>query len=222
MKPFNISISSELKEKMPHMALGTIICEVENSEFTDDLWKQIKQESENIRSHYKLETIKTNKMIDATRRMYLACGKKPGRYRPAAESLLRRIVKGDELYQINTLVDLVNLVSLKTGYSIGGFDAELVEGDVVAGIGKENESYVGIGRGPLNVNCLPILRDEKGGIGTPTSDEVRTALRLETKYFFMNINGYSGEDDLNETLKYSVVLLKKHVNAKKIITTVII
>ena len=33
-------------------------------------------------------------------------------------------MRGIPLYQIDTLVDLINLVSLRTGHSIGGFDAD--------------------------------------------------------------------------------------------------
>lgn len=195
------------------MALGTIFCKVNNSPFSEALWQEIEKESEAIRQQYQLETIKTNPQITATRNMYLACGKKPGRYRPSSEALMRRIVKGDALYQINTLVDLVNLVSLKTGYSIGGFDVDYVVGNVTAGIGREGEPYEGIGRGTINIHQLPVLRDEQSAIGTPTSDEVRTAIRLETTRFFMNINGYTGAADVKEAMDYSVYLLEKYVGA---------
>lgn len=213
MNNFTVTIGTELKEKNPIMALGTIKCKVENSDHSEALWKEIEKVQKAIRDQYQLDTIKDNKQITATREMYLACGKKPGRYRPAAEALMRRIVKGLGLYQINTLVDLVNLVSLKSGYSIGGFDSAFIQGDVSAGIGKEGESYEGIGRGQLNIHNLPVLRDQKGAIGTPTSDEVRTAIRPDTQYFFMNINGYLGPDQLQETIDYSVHLLERFVKA---------
>jgi DNA/RNA-binding domain of Phe-tRNA-synthetase-like protein len=208
-------ISTELKEKRPQMVLGTIQCAVSNTAHNKTLWIEIEDCIREIEQKYSLETIKNHENIKATRDVYLACGKKPGRYRPAAEALLRRIVKGDGLYQINTLVDLVNLVSMKSGYSIGGFDADLIEGNVTAGIGKENEIYYGIGRGLLNIHNLPILRDEKGGIGTPTSDEERTALRMETSHFFMNINAYNGENGLMEWLEYTKSLLEKYCEGSK-------
>jgi DNA/RNA-binding domain of Phe-tRNA-synthetase-like protein len=210
------SILPELKSKCPQMALGTLVCKVKNNEHSDALWQEIIRESELIRQTYTLETIKTNKQITATRNMYLACGKKPGRYRPSSEALMRRIVKGESLYQINTLVDLVNLVSLKTGYSIGGFDADYVVGNVSAGIGREGEPYHGIGKGLINIHNLPVLRDHVGAMGTPTSDEVRTAIRLETTHFFMNINGYTGAHDLKNALDYSRYLLENYVEATHI------
>jgi len=221
MTSIKIIISNELKDKNPNMALGTIVCQVNNSDYNIALWDEIKTVSEEIREQYVMETIKTNPQITATRNMYLACGKKPGRYRPSAEALMRRIVKGDSLYQINTLVDLVNLLSLKTGYSIGGFDVDYMVGNVEAGIGEEGEPYEGIGKGQLNIHNLPILRDEKSAIGTPTSDEVRTAIRPETSRFFMNINGYTGKDDLIPALDYAEELLVKYVDASDIVRRII-
>ncbi len=221
MSEFKIEINKLLKDKNPIMALGTIVCEVSNSAFNKLLWDEIENVSKQIRDKYAIDTIKTNPQITATRNMYLACGKKPGRYRPSAEALMRRIVKGERLYQINTLVDLVNLISLKTGYSIGGFDIDYMVGNVEAGIGAEGEHYEGIGKGKLNIHKLPVLRDKKGAIGTPTSDEVRTAIRLDTKCFFMNINGYTGKNDLIPALDFAKELLVKYVNAKAVVVMVI-
>ena len=81
--------------------------------------------------------------------------KDPNRYRPAGEALSRRILKGQPLYRIDTLVDLINLLSLKTGYSIGGFDDEQIKGDLVLGIGVADEKFAAIGRGQLNIEGLP-------------------------------------------------------------------
>lgn len=142
-----------------------------------------------------------------TREVYKKLGKDPNRYRPSAEALLRRIVRGIPLYQINTLVDLINLVSMKTGYSIGGFDADKIEGDLVLGVGKAGEKFEAIGRGLLNIEGLPVYRDNVGGIGTPTSDEERTKITLETTNLLMIINGYSGKSGLEEATEYAKRLL---------------
>ena len=146
---------------------------------------------------------------------YKRLGKEPNRYRPSAESLRRRVVKGQSLYKIDTLVDLINLVSLKTGYSIGGFDRDKIEGGrLELGVGKVGELYRGIGRGELNIAGLPVYRDAKGGIGTPTSDEERTKIDLETSRLLMIINGYSGLPGLMEAAEYSLALLCEYVQAK--------
>ena len=216
-----VSISQELKTANPGMALGVMECRVQNTAFSDDLWREIAALTAEIRSNLTFDSIKEQPQIAATRRMYTVCGKDPSRYRPSAEALMRRIVKGNDLYQINTMVDLVNLVSMRYGYSIGGFDADKVEGDVVAGIGREGEPYNGIGRGPLNIAGLPVLRDAVSGFGTPTSDEERTAMSLETSHFLMVVNAYDGPALLPELFDYTRQLLEKYAAATDISTNII-
>ena len=106
------------------------------------------------------------------------------------------MLQGKELYQIDTLVDLVNLASIVYGYSIGGFDADKMVGDTLTlGIGREGEPYEGIGRGLLNIAGLPVYRDKQGGVGTPTSDNERTKMTLATTHLLVLINGYDGQED---------------------------
>jgi DNA/RNA-binding domain of Phe-tRNA-synthetase-like protein len=127
-------------------------------------------------------------------------------------------LRGIPLYQIDTLVDLINLVSIRYGYSIGGFDADKIQGDsLVLGIGKEGEPYEGIGRGELNIAGMPVYRDAIGGIGTPTSDHERTKLGLETTHLLTIINGYSGKDGLQNAADYMVELLKNYASAEDVI-----
>ena len=107
---------------------------------------------------------------------------------------MRRVLQGKELYQINNAVDLINLASMEFGYSIGGFDYDKIVGDTLRlGVGEEGEPYEGIGRGLLNIEHLPVYRDDIGGIGTPTSDNERTALSVETCRLLALINGYDGD-----------------------------
>jgi len=147
-------------------------------------------------------------------------GKDPNRYRPSAEALCRRILRDLPLYQINTLVDLINLVSIRTGYSIGGFDADKIESDLLLTAGTADDAFEGIGRGVLNIEGLPVYKDAVGGIGTPTSDHERPKLSVESIHLLMIINGYSGGDGLREAVEWSVELLQKYAGAKAIETKI--
>ena len=210
------TILPALGDNCPGLILAQLQCKLVNTDFNKELWQEIKQTQAEIKDNYSFDTVKQQPNIAATRKAYKSCGKDPNRYRPSAESLYRRIVKGNDLYQINTLVDLVNLFSLQTGYSIGGFDADFIEGSITAGVGRKDEPYEGIGRGALNIEGLPVLRDDKGGIGTPTSDEVRTAIRLETTHFFMNVNAYLGMNGIDKFLNKTKSYLQKYVAATEI------
>ena len=126
----------------------------------------------------------------------------------------RRLLRGLELYQIDTLVDLINLVSLRTGYSIGGFDADKIKGkELCLSIGTHEEPFEGIGRGPLNIEFMPVIRDAMGGIGTPTSDHERTKMNVDTHHILVIINGYSGSEGLQEAANMTISLLQHYASA---------
>lgn len=211
----HITISEEFTKVFPEFAGCALTATVKNSESDEDLWKEIATLSDSYRKVLTEETIKQMPPIHATREAYKKFGKAPSRYRPAAEALIRRIVKGEELYKINTLADLVNLASIYTGYSIGGFDLDKIQGDLVLGIGRAGEPYEGIGRGMLNIENLPVYRDNIGGVGTPTSDNERTKITLETTNFLLLVNGYDGSrEGVMQCAEYTQELIKKYCNAE--------
>jgi DNA/RNA-binding domain of Phe-tRNA-synthetase-like protein len=123
------------------------------------------------------------------------------------------VVNRNELYQINNVVDALNLVSISTGFSIGGYDDNKIEGDVVFGIGQPGEPYFGIGRGELNIEGMPVFRDANGAFGTPTSDSERTSVSLETKRFLMIIIDYAASSQLTEATVLAKNLLEKYAQS---------
>ena len=210
----NISISEEIATACPDLHVLALSCDVCNSEPDERLWQEIADEEKAVRETVKLEQINKWLPMQATRQAYKRLGKDPNRYRPSSEALRRRILRELPLYKVDTLVDLINLVSIRSGYSIGGFDVDKIAGgSLVLGVGREGEIYHGIGRGELNIAGLPVYRDAVGGIGTPTSDEERTKIGLDTTHLLMIINGYSGLEGLEAAGKYAVGLLSKYVSA---------
>ena len=189
----NIIVSQEIEQVCPTFVGAAVEAQVVNTPYCAELWDEIHELEQRLRQQLTTESLKTLPGIAATRAVYKKCGKDPSRYRPASEQLIRRMLQGKELYQIDTLVDMVNLASIAYGYSIGGFDADKIVGDTLTlGIGREGEPYEGIGRGLLNIAGLPVYRDRQGGVGTPTSDNERTKMTLATRHLLVLINGYDG------------------------------
>lgn len=207
-----IIVSNEIESVCPDFVGACLEAKVVNSKYCQPLWDEIHALGEKFKATLTTESLKEISGIAATRRVYRACGKDPSRYRPAAEALIRRMLKDKELYQIDTLVDLVNLASIAYGYSIGGFDADKFEGDTLTlGIGKAGEPYEGIGRGMINIEGLPVYRDKKGGVGTPTSDNERTKMTIDTTHFVVLINGYDGnEEQVRANAEYIQTLIRKY------------
>ena len=216
----NIIISEEIKHAASALQVVTVEADVVNGETSDELWQELETEMARVASTYKMEQVNKRAGIVATRAAYKTLGKEPNRYRPSSEALCRRAVKGVPLYRINALVDLINIISMRSGYSIGGFDADKIVGDeLVLGVGREGEDFEAIGRGQLNIACLPVYRDKAGGIGTPTSDVERTKLSTDTTKLLMCINIYGEEMPIDDTIKYTIYLIEKYSNAQNIIVT---
>ena len=217
-----IIIDERIKKACPGMRVGLIRANVTNCETSPELWTEIEREAEAVIAKYELLEINKRPAVAQTRALYRALGKDPNRYRVASEALCRRVIRGLGLYRIDTLVDLINLVSMKSGYPISGLDADKLVGDtLIMGVGEEGEEYNGIGRGLLNISGMPVYRDEVSGVATPTSDEERTKITLDTRTLQMNINGFGEEMPMEETVVWSVELLRKYAGATEVETEIV-
>ena len=210
-----IAISPKIRKACPQLTLAVLACKVTNSATSDDFWLEMEAEINRIKATFSIEEINKRPEIAATRKAYKTLGKDPNRYRPSAEALCRRIVRQIPVYKVSTLVDIINLVSIRSGFSIGGFDADKIQGDIELGVGTNEDEFEAIGRGLLNVEGLPLYRDQIGGIGTPTSDNERTKISDNTTSLLMIINGYSGKIGLQEAVNHSIELLRKYARLKE-------
>ncbi|MCM1050627.1 MAG: phenylalanine--tRNA ligase beta subunit-related protein [Paenibacillus sp.] len=212
-----IRIQDTIREVAPGLTVVAVEADIHNGATPDELWALLDHAARDIAAVTELGDVNKRPAIKATREVYKALGKEPNRYRPSAEALTRRAVKGMELYRINAVVDLINLVSLLSGYSIGGFDADKIDGDTLTlGVGAEGEPFEAIGRGQLNICGIPVYRDNIGGVGTPTSDNERTKLDDSTTRLLMCINIYGEEMKVADVVGMSVDLLEKYAEADNI------
>ncbi len=211
----NIIVSDEIRAACPDFVGAAVYAQVVNTPYSEALWREITDFIGEYRTRFTVDSIKSIRSIEATRQAYRRCGKDPSRYRPSGEALVRRTLQGKDLYQVDTVVDLVNLASIAYGYSIGGFDYDKIAGDtLVLGIGREGEPYEGIGRGQLNICGLPVYRDSIGGIGTPTSDHERTKMSVSTTHLLALVNGYDGNrSNVNACAEYIVELTRKYAES---------
>ena len=212
-----VIVSNEIERVCPGFVGACVEADVVNTPYCEGLWEEIHALGEQYKATLTTESLKEMSGIAATRRVYKACGKDPSRYRPASEQLIRRMLQGKELYQIDTLVDLINLASIRFGYSIGGFDASKFVGDTLTlGIGRAGEPYEGIGRGMLNIEGLPVYRDAEGGVGTPTSDNERTKITIDTRHLVVLINGYDGnEEQVRANAEFILDLVRRYCQTQE-------
>lgn len=217
----DILFDDDIRRAAPAYEVLLVEADVTNGPTPDALWNEIEQACADIRARYPMDQVRHRPAIDATRAVYKACGKDPNRYRPSAEALCRRAVRGLDLYRSLAVIDLINLMSLITGHSIGGFDTDRIAGTTLTlGVGAEGEPYEAIGRGELNIAGLPVWRDAVGGIGTPTSDNERTKLSEATRHLTMTVNLYGpGEHTAGAVEELVLRLLRDYASATDIRTS---
>jgi DNA/RNA-binding domain of Phe-tRNA-synthetase-like protein len=197
---FDILIDKGVKEILGEIRLGCLFGEIRIEPSGQVLLEYISTKLNDFRSRHSVDNVSSIPMIKSTKEAYRKLGKDPSRYRPSAEALTRRTLQGKDLYLVNSLVDSLNLFSILTGISIGGYDRDKIEGIITFSSGRENEPYEAIGRGTLNIANLPLLRDDKGAFGSPTSDSTRTMITKETRNFLLVFFDFSPDNELEKIM----------------------
>jgi DNA/RNA-binding domain of Phe-tRNA-synthetase-like protein len=168
----------------PHLSGVLIVGVIELNGVTvrkdNSRWDVIEAVCKSLREEYGHLTCSQIPNVEWARRLYKSVGIDPTKYRPSSEALLRRALKGEPLYQINTLVDAVNWCSLDFLLPIGLYDRDRIEKSVTLRLGMAGESYEGINKGIVHVADRLTAADFQGPFGSPTSDSLRTAITAAT------------------------------------------
>ncbi len=156
--------------------------------------------------------------IKGSRAAYKAFGRNPGRYRVSSESLIRRIRRGDELYHINSVVDVNNLISVKSGLSVGSYDLEKINGSIMFRKAVQGEGYSGIGKAFLDMENMLVLADDDGIFGSSMSDSTRAMVTESTKDILVVVYCFERDIDLEALLADGQHAFERFVNAADIET----
>jgi DNA/RNA-binding domain of Phe-tRNA-synthetase-like protein len=219
--PTPIRIDRKLKAKCPRTALAAVTARVDAGPSPEALLEEMKTRESEIQKLPFPRSVLASPAVEATRAAYKALGKDPARYRGSAEALLRRIVAGKGLPQINAVVDVINLVSVESRMPVGLYDLGHVTGEIVFRAGYAGETYKGIGKYDLNLEGLPLFADTAGPHGSATSDSERTMVTAETKEVVAIIISFSGTESLDRWSKRMAELLTKYAAGHEISSHVI-
>jgi DNA/RNA-binding domain of Phe-tRNA-synthetase-like protein len=209
-----VTIDAALKTKCPRAALACVTAHVEARASAEALIEVMKVRGAEIQKLPYPRGVLESPQVEATRSAYKALGKDPARYRGSAEALLRRIVAGSGLPQINAVVDVINLVSVESRLPIGLYDLAHVQSEIVFRRGRAGETYKGIGKYDLNLEGLPVFCDSIGPHGSPTSDSERTMVTAETTQVLAVIVSFGGADGLERWAQRMSALFTQYAAAK--------
>lgn len=199
----NCRISNDLKNLLPNFSVIAYEIDFESDFDAMNKSKEVDDYLEKlytlVSSKYNYDEITKIPKLKQTRDGYKKMGKDPSHTRPACEALLRRVVKGNNLYRLGDVIDLGNILSIETLRSVCVVDKERLVNDVVIRLGTKEDIYEGINRGLINVTNIPVYTDEIGPFGCPTSDTLRTCVTSSTKSILVMIICFDEiEKDIDE------------------------
>lgn len=211
----NVKIEDSIRKPCPQAVLGLLQCRVTVGADSEDFLTLFHEKISEL-SAVALAQANKRERIQTTRAAYKALGKDPNRYRCSAEAMCRRIAKERGLYYINNVVDINNYLSIKSGYSMGTYDLADVQGEICWRQAAEGTVYQGIGKDAVNIAQLPVLFDDMGPFGNPTSDSTRAMITEKTQEILMVFYAFDGDTALAQLLQEAEVLLRKFAAATEI------
>jgi DNA/RNA-binding domain of Phe-tRNA-synthetase-like protein len=213
-----VEISDEIAGAAGGLVLGVVQADVQVTRTNGELWGLLQQRAAHFEAELAGRDLGSFVEIAAVRDAYKRLGKDPSRYRGSAEALLRRVAQRKGVYQVNSLVDVNNLVSLETRHPVGVYDLARVAAPISFRVGRPGEQYQGIGKDMINLEGLPIFSDPEGPFGSPTSDSRRAMITVDTRRAGLVIIAFSGAQGLDEALVRARTLLTDYAAASNVET----
>ena len=191
-----IKLSQDLKSRFTELRVLTF--SVENIIITkrkDELEKFKETIFREVREKYDIETLKDVSIFRFYRDFFWQIGIDPTKNRPASEALIRRILAGKPIPNINTLVDAYNLASIKSEVALAAFDEDKLIGELTLHFAFEDEGFLGIGMNkPLKLKGGEVVVSDSQKIVAlyPHRDADYSKITEETKNVLMLACGVPG------------------------------
>jgi DNA/RNA-binding domain of Phe-tRNA-synthetase-like protein len=185
MRGIDLSVAGELQGRLRVGLISASPVEVAPS--SPGLLAEMGELCEKLKKQYTGRPPAQIEELRPAREFYKLFGMDPTKVRPSSEALLRRVLKGKPLPRISNAVDLCNFFALAFLLPIGLYDLEKVRGPVVLRTGRSGESFAGIRKDTVHLEGRPVLVDEDGPFGNPSSDSLRTCVEPATRALGMVI-----------------------------------
>jgi DNA/RNA-binding domain of Phe-tRNA-synthetase-like protein len=205
--------SAEVTKKFPELAICTgIINNVHVEKDNEQIQRPRKSVYTEVREKYNIEKLKDDPTVRAYRDFYWKLDIDPTKTRPSGEALLRRVLHGDKLPRISTIVDAYNLASMKTIIPISGFDKDCLNQPFHVRFAENNEAFTGIGMSkPMSLtNKMLVLADQKQILCIyPYRDSDHTKITEKTRNVL--ITGYGAVGITEQQLTEAEKTTLKHI-----------
>ncbi len=140
------SIDASVFTLFPGYMRGIVIVnDVHNGISDPRLIALLREVEAQVRGKYAIESLTDHPRIEAWREAYRRFGAKPSKFRPSMEALLRRVLHGEQLRSISTLVDIGTIISLRHLVPSGGHAIDGVQGDLCLRPAWGSETFTAFG-----------------------------------------------------------------------------
>jgi DNA/RNA-binding domain of Phe-tRNA-synthetase-like protein len=139
-------ISPQIFDKFPGYARGVVLAfGVKNGSSPQELVSTLREVEEQVRRQASIETIADHPYVKPWREAYKAFGAKPSEFRSSVEAMARRVLRGDQIPSINTLVDIGNIISLQHLLPVGGHSIDELTEDIELRLANGEEIFIPFG-----------------------------------------------------------------------------
>lgn len=140
------TIDKTIFELNPNIKFGILIGHnIQNSETTQGDEERLRKAEVKMREEIKSEQLRELHNVALYRDVMAKSGINPNKYPPSVEAMFKRIIKGGQLPEINSLVDLCNAVSIENGISLGGHDLIDIHEDLEVRYSKDGDIFLPFG-----------------------------------------------------------------------------
>lgn len=151
-----IKIDDAVKHEFPDTRVGWLLADVEVQP-SDPRVEEWKAALPDILAGHGLdaENLASHPDVARWREVFSAMGAKPSKYRSSLEALLRRVAKGQEMWNVSNVVDCYNCVSVTALLAMGAHDTAKINGTITLRHGRANEKFLPLGDGGEIVDVDP-------------------------------------------------------------------
>ena len=153
-------IADDVRKTYPELRLAFVeIDDMKIGVGSDKVTNLHKEEAEKLRQTLSLDNVKDREDFRAYRDFFWKIGVDPTKIRPAAEALVRRLLKDSSLPRINDFVDAYNIASANIGIPIAAFDRDELEEDIILRLSRNGEEFLGIGMATAKIleEGIPVM-----------------------------------------------------------------
>lgn len=196
-----------------------VLKDIDNMVGGKEILKLLREEESKKKKELEKVELSEHELIKPWREAFKAFGSKPNKYSSSIEALLKRVLKGQGLPDINPLVNLYNYCSIKHMLPFGGEDFAGVYGDMKLRYCNGNEEFVPIlskGNEPPDKGEIAWC-DEKGVTCRKWNwrqcDRTKIGEKTKQGYFIIDALPPVTKQQVEKAAENFIALAKKYLKA---------